>query len=454
MAHRCACHSAGADHACRATGENGAAKGAVRGHSVRCSGVSDLRQSACCRAGLARTGRGPCRGGTVVGAWIVPAGSRPDALSAAWPLEAVQVGAKAAGATVRILTGYVFRTILGTTGLVLAVLLSLASFIKFIGQLDDIGVGDYGLLNAIGWVLLQLPTIVAQMLPIAALLGALLGLGSLASRSELIVLRAAGVSPRGLARSVLATGIVLAVAGLAISLYLAPPLERYARQQRELAKFGQAGISAGESAWIRDPTTILNVIPPSEENPGGNVYVFRLGENDVLEAIGRAESVRADPDKRWFLRNYAQTRFSPAATEISLQPEALALEGVNPDLLGLTVVREATMSGATLWRYMQYLKRSGLDARSYEVAFWSRIASLVAVPLMCILAVPFVLGPLRSGGGGSRMLAGLGIGLAWFLLSRTLADGGVVWNLNPVLIAWLPAALLALVTLVVLSRTR
>ncbi len=354
----------------------------------------------------------------------------------------------------RILTGYVFRTILGTTGLVLAVLLSLASFIKFIGQLDDIGVGDYGLLNAIGWVLLQMPTIVAQMLPIAALLGALLGLGSLASRSELIVLRAAGVSPRGLARSVLATGIVLSLAGLAISLYLAPPLERYARQQRELAKFGQAGISAGEGAWIRDRTTILNVIPPSEENPGGNVYVFRLGPNNVLDAIGRAESVRAEPDKRWFLRNYAETRFRPAATETSLEPEALALEGVNPDLLGLTVVREATMSGAALWRYVQYLKRSGLDARSYEVAFWSRIAALVAVPLMCILAVPFVLGPLRSGGSGSRMLAGLGIGLAWFLVSRTLADGGVVWNLNPILIAWLPATLLAMVTLVVLSRTR
>jgi lipopolysaccharide export system permease protein len=299
-----------------------------------------------------------------------------------------------------------------------------------------------------------MPTLVAQLLPIAALLGALLGLGSLASRSELIVLQAAGVSPRGLARSVLVTGIVLSLAGLVISLYLAPPLERYARQQRELAKFGQAGISSGESAWIRDRKTILNVIPPSEENPAGNVYVFRLGENGVLDAIGRAESVRADSDKRWYLRNYAESRFTPTAVQTSRAGESLALEGVNPDLLGLTVVREATMSGAALWRYVQYLKRSGLDARSFEVAFWSRIASLLAVPLMCVLAVPFVLGPLRSGGSGSRMLAGLGIGLTWFLVSRTLADGGIVWNLNAVVIAWLPSVLLATATLFVLSRTR
>ena len=354
----------------------------------------------------------------------------------------------------RILRGYLFRTIIGTTGLVLAVLLSLGAFIEFVGQLDDIGIGNYGLLNALGWVALRMPNIIAQMLPIATLLGALLGLGTLAGRSELIVLRAAGVSPRGLASSVLATGVVLAVAGLAISMYLAPPLERYARQQRELAKFGQAGISAGDSAWIRDRRTILNVVPPTEEFPAGNVYVFRLGEGGTLEAIGRAESVRAEPDRRWFLHNYAESRFTPAAIQKSLATQALALEGVNPDLLGLTIIREETMTGAALWRYVQYLKRSGLQARSYEVAFWSRIASLFAVPLMCVLAVPFVLGALRSGGAGSRLLAGLGIGLAWFLVSRTLADGGAVWNLNAVAVAWLPTGLLAIVTTALLGRSR
>lgn len=354
----------------------------------------------------------------------------------------------------RILRGYLFRTILGTTGLVLAVLLSLGAFIEFIGQLNDIGVGDYGLLNAMGWVLLQMPNIVAQLLPIAALLGALLGLGSLASRSELIVLGAAGVSPRGLARAVLVTGLVLALAGIVFSLYLAPPLERFSRQQRELAKYGQAGISAGGDAWIRDRTTILNVVPPSEEYPAGNVYVFRFGDNGELDAIGRAESVHAEPDKRWFLRNYAESRFTPTAITTSLTPKSLALEGINPDLLGLTVVREETMTGAVLWRYVQYLKRSGLNARQYEVAFWGRIASAVAVPLMCVLAVPFVLGPLRSGGTGLRMLAGLGIGLTWFLVSRTLSDGGAVWNLNAVVVAWLPTVLLALATMLVLGRTR
>ena len=354
----------------------------------------------------------------------------------------------------RILHGYLLRTILGTTGLVLAVLLSLGAFITFVGQLNDIGIGNYGMLDGVGWALLKMPTLTGQMLPIATLLGALLGLGTLASRSELIVFRAAGVSPRDLAWSVLITGVILALVAAALSLYLAPPLERFARQQRELAKFGQAGISAGESAWIRDRTTILNVVPPSTEHPGGSVYVFRLGSDGMLAAIGRADTVRAEADKRWFLGNYAESRFTPSAVETSVTSQSLGLVGVNPELLGLTVVHDETMGGPALWRYVQYLKHSGLNAHSYEVAFWSRLASAVAVPLMCVLAIPFVLGPLRSSGTGARMLVGLFIGLAWFLVSRTLADGGEVWNINAIAVAWVPTVLLAGATLTVLSRTR
>jgi len=353
-----------------------------------------------------------------------------------------------------ILNGYILRTILATTGIVLGVLVSIAAFIEFVGQLDDIGVGDYGLAGAVAWVLLQMPRIVAELLPIAALLGSLLGLGMLASRSELVVLRAAGVSPAGLAQAVLVTGIILALAGAAISQYLGPPLERYGRQQREIAKFGQAGVNAGESACIRDRDTILNVVPPGEQYPGGRVFVYRVAADGTLAAVGRADAVRAQADQRWFLTNYVESRFMPEAVRTSTVPEALGLVGVNPDLLGLAVVREKTMTGTALWRYVRYLKASGLEAREYEVAFWSRLASACAVPLMCVLAVPFVLGPLRSGGAGTRMLAGLGIGLTWFLFSRTLADGGEVWNLAPALTAWLPTIALGAATALALARTR
>lgn len=349
---------------------------------------------------------------------------------------------------------YLFTTILGTTAMVLAVLGGLGSFIEMVGQLDDIGVGGYGMVSAIAWVLMKLPTVLVQLLPIAVLLGALLGLGMLASRSELIVLRAAGLSPGEIARAVLVTGLVFAVIGGLLGEFVAPPLERYARQYRAMVKFGQTGAGTGESTWIRDGNMLLNVQPPTDEQPAGGVYVFRLASAGALAAIGRAEVLRQAPGGQWLLDNYVESVFTPTAVETTSAGQSLAISGLNPDLLGLTVVRTTSMTGKALWRYIRYLKRNGLATRDYEVAFWSRFASMVAVPFMCMLAVPFVLGSLRSTGTGARMVVGIGIGLAWFLTSRTLADGGAVWELNPVLIAWLPTVLLAVVTLLMLRRTR
>ena len=103
---------------------------------------------------------------------------------------------------------------------------------------------------------------------------------------------------------------------------------------------------------------------------------------------------------------------------------------------------------------MRYLQRNELDTRRYEVAFWSRIAGAVAVAPMCVLALPFVFGRMRSSGSGTRLVVGVLIGLVYFLASRGLADGGQVYELNPLLIAWLPAVALIAVTVVAIMRVR
>jgi lipopolysaccharide export system permease protein len=73
---------------------------------------------------------------------------------------------------------------------------------------------------------------------------------------------------------------------------------------------------------------------------------------------------------------------------------------------------------------------------------------------MCVLALTFAFGQMRRAGNGARMLIGLVIGLAYFLASRGLADGGEVYRLDPLLVGWLPTVLLAVATTVALARTR
>jgi lipopolysaccharide export system permease protein len=354
----------------------------------------------------------------------------------------------------RILRRYLFREILATTGLVMGVLLGLAVFIEFVTQLDDVGTGNYGIPQALLYAALKLPNLAHIMLPMAVLLGALLGLGKLANQSELIVIRSAGVSQIRLAGAVMMTGIVLSLITLVLGQNVGPQSNNYARQFRAQAKLANSGVTTGSNAWIRDGDTFLNISSQTEDDEFGGVYVYEMNSAGELASIGRADSADVGEVSQLVLSNFAETTFVEKGV-ITREVEASTLSSnLNPDLIGLAVVRPDNLTGIALFRYVRYLQLNGLDASEYQVAFWGRIASSVAVTPMCILALPFVFGRLQRSGAGARMVLGLIVGLAYFLASRGLADGGQVYGLNAVFVAWLPTLILTLITGGALLRTR
>jgi lipopolysaccharide export system permease protein len=353
---------------------------------------------------------------------------------------------------VRILNRYLFDAIAGSTGVVILVLLSLGGFIEFVSQLDDLGEGSYDIWKALQYTALKMPRLAAGMLPVAVLLGSLLGLGALAGSSELIVMRAAGVSTRRLAQSVAMTGVVIALIGAVVGEFMAPQMDLYARQMRAVAKSGDADI-AGSSAWLRDGDTIFNIRPSIDGTDFGGVYAFRVGGGVFLNGIGRGDSVQSDEDGEWTLSNFKESMFSDTGVTIGEQIDPNRV-GKLTDLLAITAVRESSLTGQELWAYVRHLKSNGLDADRYEIAFWSRIALVVGIVVMCMLALPFVFGSLRTTGAGARMMIGVLVGLAYFLLSRMLADSSAVFNLSPFIVAWIPTALLATVTFISLRRLR
>ena len=73
---------------------------------------------------------------------------------------------------------------------------------------------------------------------------------------------------------------------------------------------------------------------------------------------------------------------------------------------------------------------------------------------MPVLALAFVFGSLRSAGAGSRLMIGVMIGLSYFLASETLASSGQVFDLNPILVTFIPTLVLFLITVIALSRVR
>ncbi len=349
---------------------------------------------------------------------------------------------------------YVVRTILGSVGMWSALLLALGALFLFIGQQDDIGVGGYTAKDAILYVLLNLPDQAWQLLPIAALIGSLMGLGTLARGSEITVFRAVGISPVRIAGAALFGGIILMVIAAALGEFLAPQLQQAAKQQKAFSKFSDITFGGNGGAWVRDGSLIINTARQSGERQFGGMMIFEMSQEHRLRAIGHADRATAGTDSDWLLRGYTESRFARDRVLTRPAGERRLESSVSAQFLGLAVDDPQGMQIATLWKLIRYYQANALDARPYVFAFWSRIARTVAIAFAVLLPIPFVLGSLRSAGAGARTAIGLLLGIGLFLLQRLIESGTLVFDLNPVVLAWLPTALLAAVSLVLLARAR
>lgn len=353
-----------------------------------------------------------------------------------------------------LLDRYLARTVLFYTFLVMCALLTLGTMFTFLGQQDDIGVGSYRVADAFLFTLLNLPKQAFEVLPIGALIGAIVGLGSLARDSELVVVRAAGVSVWRIGYGAGLAGLVVMGMMWILGEYVAPPLEQYARQLKTFSKFADYNMAGSRSAWVKDGRRFINVQQQSADNMFGGVYVIEFDAGGELRSVLRAETATLGEGADWRLDTVAETRFGADGVAAERKPEAALATRINPGFLGLAVVDPDSLPAQGLYSYIAYLQRNGLEAKAYEIAFWSRIARTVAALIVCLLAVPFALGPLRSAGAGARTITGIMVGVVFFLVNRTLENSGAVYDLSPLVVAWLPTAGLAAVTAAAIWRTR
>ena len=351
-----------------------------------------------------------------------------------------------------LLSTYMMRTILASTGLVLVVLLAIAGLFEFIAELDDLQ-GDYQTPQAILYSVLRLPNLAFEMLPVAALIGSLLGLGALAGNSEIVVMRSAGLSVMRLAGMVAITGSALLVMTALLGEFIGPPLDFYARDMRVEARY-QKDEDHGNDAWVKDGPVYLHLQRVNSEFEFGSMYVFRFNEDNELASIARAENSGLDEQDNWILENFRETRFGDDGVQVVESSVAVESFEVNAELLGSSLAKPLSLSARGLWLYIDYLKRNNLDASQYEAEIWYRASRTLTVMIMPILSLAFVFGSLRSGGAGGRLMIGVAVGLAYYLASETLSNSGQVFNLNPVIVNWLPFFALCGITVFALARVR
>jgi len=333
---------------------------------------------------------------------------------------------------------------------VLGIIVGLALLFAFIDELGDVE-GSYGLGDALQYVLFTSPRRLYEMLPMAALIGCLIGLGTLASSSELTIMRAAGVSLGRIVLAVMKPMLVLLVAGILIGEYVAPWSEDIAQARRSLAQGAGEAQSSKRGLWHRQENEFVHV---NAVQPGGvlvGVTRYRFDEERRLLSSSFARRASYEGNY-WQLQNISTTHFRGDHTEVLRAAEERWDVQLTPQLLGTVVMEPEALSITGLWRYIHYLGEQGLNNGRYWLAFWNKVLQPAVTVALVLLAISFIFGPLRSVTLGQRIFTGVVVGFVFRIIQDLLGPASQVFGFSPLLAVVLPAAVCALIGVWLLRR--
>jgi lipopolysaccharide export system permease protein len=339
-----------------------------------------------------------------------------------------------------ILIRYVASSVVAYTFLALAMLVALVSFIGLVDDMGNIGKGTYTFADSVRFNMLLVPGHVYELLPPAALLGSLLGLGSLASGNEVVAMRAAGVSVRRVMLASLYGGLSLMLLGVTIGELLVPASEKRAQQLHTQAIRAQVSVRTESGYWARDGASYINF---QDVLPGGvlrGVSIYEFDGALRLRAATHAETGLYVGDA-WLLEQVEQSVIAGRQVQVRQLPKASWTSILTPEILNIVEIKPENLSARGLYRYIGYLEDNGLDSRRYRLALWQKVFRPVYLMVMLFLAVPFVLGQLRSVAVGQRILVGALLGLTFSIVVKMFGHAGLVWGFNPFASSLLPALL-------------
>jgi len=341
----------------------------------------------------------------------------------------------------KILDRYIGRAVIGGTLITLAVLLPMVGFFVLADEMDQVGKAGYGMLEALQFVGLSLPRFGYQLFPIATLIGSLMGLGALASRSELVALRAAGVSIGRVVGAALKAGLLLALVAALVGDFVAPQAEQRALVMRSEARYEQVTLKTKYGFWARDGNAYVNI---REILPGAilrDISIYEFNDRQELLLSIHAASARYAED-RWVLQDMRQSQIAEEGVEVRRLAETEWGSLLDPALLSVIVAEPHVLPIADLYRYASFLRENGQDARAYEVALWGKVFMPLVVMGMIFLTLPVLFGSTRSSGLGHRVFLGVLAGIGFFLINRTATHLSILYEVSPLLMAIAPTLIL------------
>jgi len=340
---------------------------------------------------------------------------------------------------VKTLTRYIGREVLAAIMLIFAALVMLFAFFDLIHELGDVGKANYTITSAFLFVVLQMPSRMYELFPVAALIGTLFAMAQLVANSEYTVMRASGASLLQVTWALVRVGVPIAVITFLAGEFVAPPADRIAQQVRGQAMGDARRIVAQQfqsGFWFKQDLTFVNIRSVLADMTLIGVRIYEFDPELRLKRLRIAESGRFSGGHEWRLANVSTTEIMDDATRVEKADEWVWETVLRPSLLTVYQVAPERLELNTLYDNIRVL--GSQKTSRFEIAFWNKVFYPAAVVVMMILAMPFAYFQRRAGGVGFRIFAGTMLGLAFFLLGRLFSNLGVLNDWPPLFSATFP----------------
>ena len=255
----------------------------------------------------------------------------------------------------RILDRHIGARVVGGYLLVLVILLSVFSLLVFVDQLDDVGKGRYQIVDAVVFVLLTVPTRIIEVAPVTALLGSIIGLGKLASGSELIAMQAVGVSPVRIGWSVIRIGVLCMLIVVGSQEFVAPPADQLALSRRSQALSETGALRTGQGFWSRDGRHVINVRRVVHGQILSDIDIYQFDEQGQLRLFTQAKQADTKDSEQWVLMDVEQRVIGEQDVRTRHLPSLSWKSFLTPEQIGILVLPAETLSLSDLYQYIRLL---------------------------------------------------------------------------------------------------
>ena len=352
-----------------------------------------------------------------------------------------------------LLNRYIFSTVLSAVLMVLLVICALDWLAKLIDELASIE-GGYTFIEILIYTSLNIPNSIYKFIPFAALVGGLIGLGNLAATSELVIMRAAGVSLWQITLAVLKPILLLIIVSVLLAEYVIPTAEHYAENRRSQALgVVKTALSSRSGLWNREGNEYMHFNSVQVNGKLLGITRYRFDDNKQLQTATFAESAIYS-NNAWQEEGITETSITDSGIETTTAITRRWDTPLSPALLAILIQEVDNLPLSKLYNYIAYLNQQGIDSSSYQLSFWNKVLQPLAIISLVIIAISFVFGPLREATMGYRIFSGVVVGILFQLVQQLLGPTSLVYGFPPVIAVLIPIAICLLLGSYLLAKNK